>query len=432
MIKIKDQICISEQGKRANNEDSALFSEGEVFIVCDGVGGNEKGEVASQIVSDVFLEQGLKKSELNLNEVLCIAENALSDYLENHPTAIGMATTLTFSKVLENGIQVAWCGDSRVYQFRNGEIVYQTRDHSWVNEAVDNGIITLEESINHPKSNVITRAVQGNQKATQLDTHFIKDVRKGDFFMHCSDGVLEAWSDDDLKALFNSNNDINDIATLLKQQCEIDSRDNFTAILYKIEEADLSSFVEESHVDEFVIAIPIENAEPEHAETTQAFHAVDTKRTIQSNTVQSDKVHNLKGPVKTKVNWKGYLVALLIPCLFYSAYVYFFPSKEKTKENSEQPQAPGSTNNNVKPTNPKPRDYSKKDDQQTLPVNDSKEEEKDEDKKDVESKPNSNKVTNEGVVNSNEGNNTAKRNVIKKVESSVKKPAPLKGSVNPK
>jgi serine/threonine protein phosphatase PrpC len=432
MIKIKDQICISEQGKRANNEDSALFSEGEVFIVCDGVGGNEKGEIASQIVSEVFLVQGLKKSELNLNEVLRIAENALSDYLEIHPTAIGMATTLTFSKVLENGIQVAWCGDSRVYQFRNGEIVYQTRDHSWVNEAVDNRIITLEESINHPKSNVITRAVQGNQKVTQLDTHFIKDVRKGDFFMHCSDGVLEAWSDDDLKALFNSNNDINDIATLLKQQCEIDSRDNFTAILYKIEEADLLSFVEESLNDEFVTAIPIEEAYPEHAEITQASRKVDTKKITQSNTVQSHKAHKSNGPANKGSNWKGYLVALLIPCLLYSAYVYFFPSKDKAEENSEQPKAPASTNKNAKQTNPKPKEDSKKNNQQTLPINDIKEEEKDEDKIDGVSEPNSIKVTNEGGVNNNEANEPVKGTNNKTGATSVKKAVPTKASNNPK
>jgi serine/threonine protein phosphatase PrpC len=437
MIKIKDQICVSEQGKRANNEDSALFSEGEVFIVCDGVGGNEKGEIASHIVAEVFLAEGLKKSELNLNEVLRNAENALSDYLESHPAAIGMATTLTFSKVLENGIQVAWCGDSRVYQFRNGEIVYQTRDHSWVNEAVDNGIITLEESINHPKSNVITRAVQGNHKSTQLDSHFIKDVRKGDFFMHCSDGILEAWSDDDLMALFNSNNDINDIATLLKQQCEIDSRDNFTAILYKIDEADISTNEEKATTEnnpEFVIAIPIEKAEPEHAEKTQAFHAVDTKRTIQSNIVQSDKVHNSKGPVKTKVNWKGYLVALLIPCLLYSAYVYLFPSKVKAKVNSEQTKPSDSKINNGKLNyNSKPveKDSIKKGNQ-LLPEDKTTEDGNDDEIIAGESKRRKISITNEGVVNNNEANKTATMNGNKKEEPPAKNAETKKVSDKPK
>jgi serine/threonine protein phosphatase PrpC len=435
MIKIEDQICISGQGKRSNNEDSALFSKGQVYIVCDGVGGNEKGEIASNIVAKVFLEVGLKISELDLNEVLRIAENALTDYLENHPTAIGMATTLTFSKVLENGIQIAWCGDSRVYQFRNGKIVYQTRDHSWVNEAVDNGIISIEESINHPKSNVITRAVQGNHKSTQLDTHFIKDVQKGDFFMHCSDGVLEAWSNNDLMALFNSNNDINDIATLLKQQCEIDSRDNFTAIIYKIDEADISNNYKEVEIKpEFVTAIPIEKVEAGHAETTQAFHAVDTNRIIHSNNDQSNKVHNSKGPLKTKVNWKVYLVALIISCLLYSAYVYLFSSKEKVKENSEQPQPSdskinsGKLNDNTKPVKEDPI----KKDNQLLPEDKTTEDGNDDENIVGESKKRKISITNKDVVNSNEANKTGKVTNNKTGEISVKKTETKKVSDKPK
>jgi hypothetical protein len=169
-----------------------------------------------------------------------------------------MATTLTFSQVREEGLYIAWVGDSRIYQFRNGQIVFKTSDHSWVNDALKAGIITLEESINHPKSNIITRAIQGSHKPTNADTLLLTDIKKGDLFFHCSDGVLEAWNDDDLQALFFKYSNSADILEVLKKECEIHSKDNFTAIVYKIEEVSLKPVKKD---DSFVNSIPIHQNE---------------------------------------------------------------------------------------------------------------------------------------------------------------------------
>jgi protein phosphatase len=237
MIKISNQDYVSQLGKRNNNEDNFGINKGLSFVVCDGVGGSDKGEIASEIVVRSFIDAFRENENADANIVLKNTEDKLSAYIKEHPDALGMATTLTFSQVRENGIYIAWVGDSRIYQFRNGDIIFKTTDHSWVNEALKSGIINAAEAINHPKSNIITRAVQGNHKPTTADTRLLTDIQKGDLFLHCSDGVLESWDDDSLKALFSSKNDPKIIVELINNDCSKNSKDNYTAIVYKIEES---------------------------------------------------------------------------------------------------------------------------------------------------------------------------------------------------
>lgn len=237
---------LSATGKRKNNEDSFRIGKNGVFLVCDGVGGVEKGEVASEIVADTFLRVYTENPDSDPHKVLREAERALSAHIGKHPDSSGMATTLTFSQLRNDGIMVAWVGDSRVYQFRKGQLVYKTNDHSWVNEAVQAGILTPEEAINHPKSNVITRAVQGEHNPTSLDQVFLTDIQPGDYIMHCSDGVLESWDDEDLSALFNSSDDVDELMSHLALECEKDSRDNYTAIIYNIDDVSISKSHEPS------------------------------------------------------------------------------------------------------------------------------------------------------------------------------------------
>jgi serine/threonine protein phosphatase PrpC len=235
MIKILEQDSLSEKGRRANNEDNGGWDSGKVYVVCDGVGGNEKGEVASEIVVNTFIEEFKNNSEQSVNQVLTKAESKMLNYLQQNPQSSGMATTMTLLRIRENGVFASWVGDSRIYQFRKGKILFQSRDHSWVNDAVDAGIITHEESINHPKSNIITRAIQGAQKPTQADEVQLTDIDAGDYFFMCSDGVLETWDDMELSALFAQDIQIQEITQKIKEECSKISRDNYTAILFKIE-----------------------------------------------------------------------------------------------------------------------------------------------------------------------------------------------------
>ncbi len=239
MIKVGPAIQFSVLGKRENNEDFACFENGSHFVVCDGVGGNQKGEVASAIVARHFLNAFIDNPDSGVDAVLKSAEQKMSVHIQQNPETYGMATTLTFSQVRLNSILLGWVGDSRIYQFRNGRILFQTEDHSWVNEALKAGIITKNEAIGHPKSNIITRAIQGADKPTQAETTQLSDICKGDYFLHCSDGVLESWSNEDLEILFSQGFSASEIMAKMEKECGLKSRDNSTAILYEVVFADV-------------------------------------------------------------------------------------------------------------------------------------------------------------------------------------------------
>lgn len=241
-VSIKNQSFFSEVGKRANNEDNGGWNEGSTYVVCDGVGGNERGEIASEIVTSTFLQIYKENPLTPVNFAMQLAEAKLTDYIAQNPDSMGMASTLVMASVQPNGLLVAWVGDSRLYQFRNGQVVFKTTDHSWVNEALAAGILTPEESIYHPKSNVITRAIQGEHNSVEAQEVWLNDIKKNDCFLLCSDGVLEAWSDEDFGVLFANMDDVESIANKIKDECLHTSKDNYTAIIFKIEEGQSIEF----------------------------------------------------------------------------------------------------------------------------------------------------------------------------------------------
>ena len=237
-ITINKQSFFSEVGRRANNEDNGGWNEGTVYIVCDGVGGNERGEIASDIITNTLLKIYKENLSTPVNLALQNVETKLTEYIAGNPESMGMASTLVLAIVQPKGILTAWVGDSRIYQFRNGKIIFKTTDHSWVNEALSAGILTAEEAVNHPKSNVITRAIQGSHKAVEAQEVWLSDLQKDDLFLLCSDGVLESWSDEDLMVLFSNMNDVDSLANKIKEECLQTSKDNNTSIVFKIEKVD--------------------------------------------------------------------------------------------------------------------------------------------------------------------------------------------------
>lgn len=238
MIRIQGASFLHEKGKRDNNEDNLSFDIDEgIFVLCDGVGGSEKGEIASDVAVNTFIQNSTSvKSTTDFKEILIISERKLNDHVRENPESIGLATTLTVSKFIDQRLLIGWVGDSRIYHFRNGQILYQTRDHSWINEAIKSGLVTEEEAINHPKRNMILRAVQSGKPA-EMETDELTDLRAGDLIFHCSDGILESWNDTELQSLFSSSNNPDELIKQMEEKCSIHSRDNFSAIIFKIEES---------------------------------------------------------------------------------------------------------------------------------------------------------------------------------------------------
>ncbi|MDR0835672.1 MAG: protein phosphatase 2C domain-containing protein [Tannerella sp.] len=252
-MKIYKPCALNEQGERQKQEDCIYPSKGDAnesnryFLVCDGMGGHEGGEVASDVVCEGFAEflRNIKNPDDFDRSVFERALNYTYDKLnkadQSPPDAKKMGTTLTFLSLNSKGALMAHIGDSRIYHLRktatNVEICYKSADHSLVNELIRAEVITSEEAENHPKKNVITRVMQPHQerlsKAEIVET---ADVGKGDFFFLCSDGVLEQLTDEKLCAIVAENTDAEEKINTVRRLCEGGSKDNFSAYLIEIEE----------------------------------------------------------------------------------------------------------------------------------------------------------------------------------------------------
>ena len=156
-------FAATETGGRVNNEDAIYPAVGQgvggeraLFVVCDGVGGAEKGEVASALACESLAESLVatdsKLTERRIQEAVKHTEIRFDEYIAAHPEAAGMATTMTLLALDGGrGVTVAHIGDSRVYQFREGRITFCTEDHSLVNVWVKLGRITAHHHARHPR-----------------------------------------------------------------------------------------------------------------------------------------------------------------------------------------------------------------------------------------------------------------------------------------
>ena len=247
IITLESPIAASDKGKRNNNEDciyplSELVRSGQrLFMVCDGVGGSEKGEVASALACDSFQTffstflDGNDPTEAFINRAVHYTEARFDEYADHHPEAHGMATTLTLLHIGESGITVAHIGDSRIYQFREGQIIYRTADHSYVQSLVGLGQITKEEAAAHPQKHVITRALMGTAHSVDADVDFIRDIQEGDIFFLCTDGVTDCIPDDKLTTLFSSGMTVETVKNQLVERCSEASKDNFSFYIIPIQ-----------------------------------------------------------------------------------------------------------------------------------------------------------------------------------------------------
>ncbi|MBR5640135.1 MAG: serine/threonine-protein phosphatase [Muribaculaceae bacterium] len=238
---------IHELGQRSNQEDSVFPAKGaatetdRLFLVCDGMGGHAKGEVASAnvidamttwihqrtlpngIVTDGIIEDALQSAHERLD--------SLDDGAENK-----MGTTLTMVCLHHGGVAMGHVGDSRIYHIRPSqrEILYKSIDHSLVYDLYRNGVISYEEMATSPQRNVITRAIMpGEENNDRIDITHTTNVQPGDYFYLCSDGMLEEMTDDQLlDVLCADSSDVMKAGTLVSMTEA--NKDNHTALLIKI------------------------------------------------------------------------------------------------------------------------------------------------------------------------------------------------------
>lgn len=330
MITISRPESYSCQGGRENNEDSCYPLVGHanscdrLFMVCDGVGGQEAGEVASQIVCATagayFRRHAAEAVDTSyIGRLVEALYDALATAAEQGLGSQNMGSTMTllYLDEAQASALVAHMGDSRVYQVRpNAEspIVFRTRDHSLVQDLVDMGEITPEEAMVHPRKNVITRALQPFPKVRQkAQVDLIEDLEAGDVFLLCSDGVLEQCHDEDIASVLSQPLALRERSQALQALSAQGTNDNYTAYLVEVTAAKRDSALLRPGVEgsAALYAVPADEVEM----PVQRVHAEGTGR------------------------WRGYwrwgLIVLLVALLgAYVLYMHDWQEGADKKANS--------------------------------------------------------------------------------------------------
>lgn len=289
-ITIKQPLSFSEIGRKDNQEDflwplpNAVTVDDRVFLMCDGMGGHDNGELASKTAATALGKYLTSHPSPDGIVTKAMFEQALAygydelDKVDNGAVK-KMGTTMTCLVLHRGGALVAHIGDSRVYHIRpsladehgRSGIIYQSADHSLVNDLLRSGEITEEEAADFPQKNVITRAMQPHlERRYKADILNIDDVQAGDYFFLCCDGVLEQLTNDTLgEILKNQTLDDNAKINAIKKVCDGKTHDNYTCWLIPVLEVQKEE-TDVAQDDEEQVAVTVEQAPhetPNDAET---------------------------------------------------------------------------------------------------------------------------------------------------------------------
>ncbi len=227
---------------RADNEDSG-YAGSRMLVVADGMGGHAAGELASATTVATFAELDLDENiQPDDTEVLGLlaaavdeAHEALARVVLDAPESRGMGTTLTAMAWLDDRVALAHIGDSRAYLMRAGKLVQLTKDHTFVQTLVDSGRITPDEALTHDRRNLLTRALDG---VHDVDSDLsIRQVRAGDRFLLCSDGLHGVVPEADIAHVMASRADSTGVVdTLVELALAGGAPDNVTALVADVVE----------------------------------------------------------------------------------------------------------------------------------------------------------------------------------------------------
>jgi len=237
----------SDKGRvRENNEDSYNIISGYpktsfAFIIADGMGGHNSGEVASKMAVEFagdYIRNFPGKFSCEedipaaIREVMQKANARVYNKSLEQEANFGMGTTFTIAFIHGTKLFIGHVGDSRVYLIREGSIELLTTDHSFIEELIRNGSLTREEAHNHPGRNVITRAL-GCFEEIQIDTYSC-DLLKGDFILLCTDGLTNMLDENEIKAVVEKLDEPQSICDeLVRRANENGGEDNITVIVIK-------------------------------------------------------------------------------------------------------------------------------------------------------------------------------------------------------
>jgi serine/threonine protein phosphatase PrpC len=238
MLRAADTIAKSDTGRQRRENEDCAFARAPVFVVADGMGGAQAGEVAAQIAVDAF-SHGLPDSgsaEERLAGRVQEANQRIWEQSRARREQAGMGTTITAAYLDDSELAIAHVGDSRAYLFRDGSLKRLTQDHSLVDELVRRGKLTEEQAAEHPQRSIITRAL-GAEPTVEVDT-WTYPVRPGDVLLLCSDGLTSMVAEERVEEILNGSMDLKVAAQqLIDEANAAGGRDNITVVLSRIEDA---------------------------------------------------------------------------------------------------------------------------------------------------------------------------------------------------
>ena len=232
------------------DKEEALSKGGCLLVVADGMGGMNAGEVASEIAINVVKEsfspdaiqpsvfESTKSRTHFLEGIVVRADSAIKKHAELHPECEGMGSTIVLAWLYDGQVTVTWCGDSRAYLYRpNVGLKQISKDHSYVQDLVDEGKITIDEAFDHPYNNVITRSLGDVSHKAKPDSVTIP-VFRGDIILVNSDGLSGVLRDAEMESIISENcQTMSSCRAALWEAAErADWYDNVTAILCEITE----------------------------------------------------------------------------------------------------------------------------------------------------------------------------------------------------
>lgn len=226
----------------------SLGERGCLMVVADGMGGQNAGEVASAIaietVQSMLAPENLSDKVLTksstikdyLKKVVSKADSNVKKYSEEHPEAEGLGSTIVMAWVIGNKAYIAWLGDSRAYALVSGQGIKRlSKDHSYVQQLVDEGKLTDIEAMNHPNSNIITRSLGDTSQKAKADVEEYS-LQDGEIILLCSDGLCGVCTDDEIAGVLTE--EANDLQVCKEQLTDIaldnGGSDNITIALMQI------------------------------------------------------------------------------------------------------------------------------------------------------------------------------------------------------
>jgi len=229
--------------QRKNNEDSllaivpedpeVLAKKGALFVVSDGLGGHNNGEVASTLAIRTINASYYQDGQENIPDALRLAIQKAN--MAIHQAGNGMGTTCVVAVLQGDTVYIANVGDSRAYLVRDGQLRQLSQDHSIVADELRAGLITKEQARHHPQLNIITRCL-GTEDNVEVDT-FAEPVQEGDLLLLCTDGLTNLVDDEELVKIVHDFQPAESVYQLINRANEQGGPDNITAIVVQVSPA---------------------------------------------------------------------------------------------------------------------------------------------------------------------------------------------------